>query len=561
MMNRRWMMGVIGILVGLLSVSIHASMTITAQVDKPTVSVSDRLTYQVTVMGSPGGVLPQPVFPDVSAQFDVVGQNRFQTVQMINGSVTMALRYAVQLQPKRVGTVTIPPSYIEVNGTYIKTEAITVTVATGNVAAAMAPVAEQALLTGAVNLVATVSDDSIYVGESVLYTLRLYRNVALDRGAVYEPSRFEGFWTTDLPVPKQPRIVTIQGRRFYEFIVQKTMLTALNSGSKLIQPARLNGRTVYQSNPLSVMVNALPESSRPTIEPAIGDFSMRVDPVSESVSVNTPVTIRVHVTGTGNFKSVTQLQERIPASARFYMANVTQNVSDTIPRSGEKTFEYVLIPNQPGRLTIQPFELWTFNPSTEQYVPVTTPLMTILVHGLASTEPRTNAVSSNVIATESIQVPAYLAVETSSWTARAIMTVLVIGFIVLNGCLLMAWSGPLLIRYWRQRPRNQRRRQIQLAIQSIDQLAQSDNPSSSDLQAVFAVVSDALSVVTGESLTGKSVDDIGRCLSESLSESEQAGFVDALSALQALIYSPTSSPLAQVQAVLVQLSSQLKGMK
>lgn len=560
-MNRRWMMGVIGILVGLLSVSIHASMTITAQVDKPTVSVSDRLTYQVTVMGSPGGVLPQPVFPDVSAQFDVVGQNRFQTVQMINGSVTMALRYAVQLQPKRVGTVTIPPSYIEVNGTYIKTEAITVTVATGNVAAAMAPVAEQALLTGAVNLVATVSDDSIYVGESVLYTLRLYRNVALDRGAVYEPSRFEGFWTTDLPVPKQPRIVTIQGRRFYEFIVQKTMLTALNSGSKLIQPARLNGRTVYQSNPLSVMVNALPESSRPTIEPAIGDFSMRVDPVSESVSVNTPVTIRVHVTGTGNFKSVTQLQERIPASARFYMANVTQNVSDTIPRSGEKTFEYVLIPNQPGRLTIQPFELWTFNPSTEQYVPVTTPLMTILVHGLASTEPRTNAVSSNVIATESIQVPAYLAVETSSWTARAIMTVLVIGFIVLNGCLLMAWSGPLLIRYWRQRPRNQRRRQIQLAIQSIDQLAQSDNPSSSDLQAVFAVVSDALSVVTGESLTGKSVDDIGRCLSESLSESEQAGFVDALSALQALIYSPTSSPLAQVQAVLVQLSSQLKGMK
>ena len=561
MMNRRWMMGVIGILVGLLSVSIHASMTITAQVDKPTVSVSDRLTYQVTVMGSPGGVLPQPVFPDVSAHFDVVGQNRFQTVQMINGSVTMALRYAVQLQPKRVGTVTIPPSYIEVNGTYIKTEAITVTVATGNVAAAMAPVAEQALLTGAVNLVATVSDDSIYVGESVLYTLRLYRNVALDRGAVYEPSRFEGFWTTDLPVPKQPRIVTIQGRRFYEFIVQKTMLTALNSGSKSIQPARLNGRTVYQSNPLSVMVNALPESSRPTIEPAIGDFSMRVDPVSESVSVNTPVTIRVHVTGTGNFKSVTQLQERIPASARFYMANVTQNVSDTIPRSGEKTFEYVLIPNQPGRLTIQPFELWTFNPSTEQYVPVTTPLMTILVHGLASTEPRTNAVSSNVIATESIQVPAYLAVETSSWTARAIMTVLVIGFIVLNGCLLMAWSGPLLIRYWRQRPRNQRRRQIQLAIQSIDQLAQSDNPSSSDLQAVFAVVSDALSVVTGESLTGKSVDDIGRCLSESLSESEQAGFVDALSALQALIYSPTSSPLAQVQAVLVQLSSQLKGMK
>ena len=560
-MNRRWMMGVIGILVGLLSVSIHASMTITAQVDKPTVSVSDRLTYQVTVMGSPGGVLPQPVFPDVSAQFDVVGQNRFQTVQMINGSVTMALRYAVQLQPKRVGTVTIPPSYIEVNGTYIKTEAITVTVATGNVAAAMAPVAEQALLTGAVNLVATVSDDSIYVGESVLYTLRLYRNVALDRGAVYEPSRFEGFWTTDLPVPKQPRIVTIQGRRFYEFIVQKTMLTALNSGSKLIQPARLNGRTVYQSNPLSVMVNALPESSRPTIEPAIGDFSMRVDPVSESVSVNTPVTIRVHVTGTGNFKSVTQLQERIPASARFYMANVTQNVSDTIPRSGEKTFEYVLIPNQPGRLTIQPFELWTFNPSTEQYVPVTTPLMTILVHGLASTEPRTNAVSSNVIATESIQVPAYLAVETSSWTARAIMTVLVIGFIVLNGCLLMAWSGPLLIRYWRQRPTNQRRRQIQLAIQSIDQLAQSDNPSSSDLQAVFAVVIDALSVFTGESLTGKSVDDIGRCLSESLSESEQAGFVDALSALQALIYSPTSSPLAQVQAVLVQLSSQLKGMK
>ncbi|TBR15263.1 hypothetical protein EPO66_06025 [bacterium] len=97
----------------LFSVS-FAQTVITAEIDKPVLSVGDELVYKLTI-NSPEKQLPAPKFPDFKG-FDVLSSAQTSEISIAKGNFATFIVYVFILSAKDPGKITIPPSSIKIKG-------------------------------------------------------------------------------------------------------------------------------------------------------------------------------------------------------------------------------------------------------------------------------------------------------------------------------------------------------------------------------------------------------------------------------------------------------------
>jgi hypothetical protein len=406
------------------------SVSVTASVDRNSVSLNEYIGYSVTVSADESS-LPEPQLGDLSG-FNRYGSGKSQNISIVNGKVNASVTYSYTLGPKSAGKFTIPPSSVTYKGKVYSTQPIEVDVAKAqaqssqNVSVAqpqsrgarqVSRPAQSQNIQGKVFVKASVNKKTVYQNEKLVYKFSFYSNVALASNPEYFAPDFSGFWN-DGSKPSN-RIENIDGAE-YSVSEVETLLYPIETGNKTISPTRLKIAVMDFSSPSSlddffgsffqgmgqrqvktleseeikIRVLPLPQENRPAdFYGAIGDFKISSSLDKTSAAVNEPATLTLRVSGSGNMKSVSKIDFDVKDGFRKY-DTVVSDIS-----SGGKEFKTILVPVSPGEKTIPPVKLSFFNPAKKKYETVETKSLTLNVSGEAvyDEEPSAAAAKTSTI--------------------------------------------------------------------------------------------------------------------------------------------------------------------
>src|SRR5450631_295065 len=122
------------------------------------------------------------------------------------------------------------------------------------------------------------------------------------------------------------------------------------------------------SMPSELTVLELPVEGRPpNFSGAVGSFKIAGDISSHGAAVGDPLTLRMHVTGSGNFDRVDSTMLEHLDRWKTYPPKSSFKASDALGLKGEKIFEQPLIASEPGTHTLPGLAFSYFDPGTHRY--------------------------------------------------------------------------------------------------------------------------------------------------------------------------------------------------
>jgi hypothetical protein len=122
------------------------------------------------------------------------------------------------------------------------------------------------------------------------------------------------------------------------------------------------------SPPVELTVSALPAEGRPPdFSGAVGTFKIASDLSSTAASAGDPLTLRLHVSGSGNFDRVDSRMLEHIERWKTYPPKSMFKAADAVGYKGEKTFEQPLIASKPGGQTLPALSFSYFDPTTGRY--------------------------------------------------------------------------------------------------------------------------------------------------------------------------------------------------
>ena len=227
--------------------------------------------------------------------------------------------------------------------------------------------------------------------------------------------KFSGFWAKDLFVAEQLDLQqeTIGQAKFLVWPLRRHALFPTSSGTHQVQPLTVTcgiprknrgrrdvlslfdspffGRSQsveVRSGSLSVEVMPLPQLGRPAaFTGAVGSYTITAyaDPVS--IPVGEPVTLSIQIAGTGNVEAIVEPDIGGLEGFKVYepKIEVQESIRDDL-YLGSKSYEYILIPERAGSLTIPAVQFAYFDPHTVEYRTVMSHPLRIDSRGSASDE-------------------------------------------------------------------------------------------------------------------------------------------------------------------------------
>ncbi len=145
-------------------------------------------------------------------------------------------------------------------------------------------------------------------------------------------------------------------------------------------------KDITAASPEAAMtVLALPAQGRPAdFGGAVGSFKISTDVSTAKSTAGDPLTLRLHVTGAGNFDRVDSRMLSGDGQWKTYEPKASFNSPDPTGHRGEKIFEQPLIASQPGTHTIPPLHFSYFDPSTRHYETAHSAPLTVAVSAAAA---------------------------------------------------------------------------------------------------------------------------------------------------------------------------------
>lgn len=383
-----------------------------ASVNAERIGIEDVLELKISIEGGSG----DPRLPDVDG-FRVSGRSRSSRVQFVGGRMTSTASYTYQLLPQEEGRFTIGPITVEVSGETHRTDPIEVEVVSGSVVPrgrGRAPSPFGSLLPRSrrnlgvdpndVFLRAELSEESVYQGEQVVVTYRLYSRYVPLGPQIEDDPPLTGFWVEEAELGDDDRTErrTVDDKEYLVFPLKRRILFPTKSG-KLEVPsvtwstafrvtsgdpfdtffARGSRPIRVRSSPVTLEVKPLPTAGRPRdFSGAVGDYELTAELNRDEVPVGEAVTLTLSITGDGNLRSV----ESPPLPDMPGFRTFDPKTDETVRAgrdglSGSKQWEYVLIPESGGTKEVGPWHFPHFDPHAGEYVDATAGPLALMVSG------------------------------------------------------------------------------------------------------------------------------------------------------------------------------------
>ena len=115
-------------------------------------------------------------------------------------------------------------------------------------------------------------------------------------------------------------------------------------------------------------VEALPSAGRPAdFSGAVGTFAVATDISADRATAGEPLSLRLHVSGSGNFDRVATPMLKEDPHFKVYPPKATFVAADAVGIAGEKTFEQPIVALNSGAATIPALSFSYFSPQTHRY--------------------------------------------------------------------------------------------------------------------------------------------------------------------------------------------------
>jgi hypothetical protein len=387
----------------------RADGALRSEISPQTGHIDDLFLFTVTFEGPQDRITPQL---SAGGDFEVQLLGPKTSVSIINGQVFSRQQFIYQLTPKREGTLQTPEVQAQVNGELLSAPAISVVIKSA--------ASQQSAPTGAgaeqIFMQQTAAPESAYVGQQIVNAITVHTRVNL-RGVRIEDDAADGFWQETISDGDNSQ-QTVNGIEYGTARILRALF-ALKPG-KLPLPARkalvqvpvtknanpfgnldpfsddffqnFFQRTVIQekkiiSNEISLNVKPLPP-----IPPELLQFSRGLTIVGETaitanyseapLKVGESKNISIVVTSTGHLNPLKAPTLTPPTGMKIYDGQTT--VKHDVNQGQlltQKTFNYSVVPTQPGMLRIPGVSLAYFNPDTGSYKLATTSDIALVVAG------------------------------------------------------------------------------------------------------------------------------------------------------------------------------------
>jgi len=331
------------------------------------------------------------------------------SVQIINGRMSQetSYTYTFYLQAIEEGKFVIPPATIRVKGKEYRSDSIHIEVVVGapgarpsQPSAARKPGTESAGVEAAGEVFVRLipSRTELYVGEPLTVSLKLFSRVDIAGLEEVKYPDFSGFVKEDLETPKLTSLQreNVNGIIYGTGIIQQFLLFPQVTGEITIDPVQVtaliqqrisepdpffgdffsrfaNVPKVLATLPLKITVKSLPENKPADFSGIVGKINISASLNKDTVKVNDALNFKITVSGNGNLKLAGRPVFKLSPDIEIYDPKITDNLRNTTSgTTGQRTYEYVLIPRHHGDFVIPPVTYSYFNPAIKKYETATT---------------------------------------------------------------------------------------------------------------------------------------------------------------------------------------------
>lgn len=402
-----------------------AEAAATQRIEPTQIGMGDSARLIIAASGNEASTISPPMVAGL--EFVAVGQS--QRIESINGVSSASTTVTYQVIPQESGVFTIPgatPGSSPVVLTVNPSGGPGATARGGSSASALPAGSAHATANGAAFVRLRLSKRELYAGESIPVDIQ----VGMRDGFVASLNGLptlngDAFTLNKLSVQPQRAEEIIDGRP-YTVLTWHSTLAAVKPGELALTietPLTVRMRTAARpdaalpgagdiddlfngamiqnffgtstekditvaSAPTAFTVLALPAQDRPAdFSGAVGSFSVSSDVSDEKVAAGDPVTLRLRISGTGNFDRVSTPMLHDVEHWKTYLPTAKFTAQDDIGHRGEKTFEQPLIAMQPGTQSLPALTFSWFDPNSRHYVVArTSPLNVAITAGASASQ-------------------------------------------------------------------------------------------------------------------------------------------------------------------------------
>ena len=258
-------------------------------------------------------------------------------------------------------------------------------------------------------MLATVDKTTVYEQEALLLTFKIYKLPSVDLRTMSNKMpdlKNCHVQEVELPQQKEFNLEHYNGRNYQTMVWSQYVLFPQHSGELEIPATPFEGvvaqRVENRSNDvfdmffnssryvevkkdlttrsIKINVKPLPQGKSSAFYGGVGDFTISSSISSTDVTANDAVTVRVILSGTGNLKLVKTPEIKFPQDFDIYDPKVENKYTIKGGRqTGNKVYEYLVIPRHAGQYTIPALEFQYFDPKSGSYKTVKTDEYTLNV--------------------------------------------------------------------------------------------------------------------------------------------------------------------------------------
>ena len=363
------------------------------------VPLNGQFVLNVEVSGSRDS---DPALPDLSGFAAYLGSGTSTSMQFVNGRMSTTFTIQYRFQAIREGTFEIGPVTVRVDGRGLSTDPLTIEVSSAPAAGSGGRgAADGGIGPDDLFVTATLSEEQVYVNQPVVVEYRIFTRVDVEGVSVVRQPGTAGFWVEELATPqRRAEQVVRDGVQYASQVIRRVALFPTSAGPKRLEPLVLEAQVRVQRPsrrgrdpfgdpfggffgdslfgrrmPVSVASNALDLDVRPAPPGAPASYSGFVGSLAVSAGVdrtaaetNDALTLRLDVSGTGNIRTLPEPNLNLPPAFEVYPPEMREEVEPTADGvRGSRVYEYVVVPREPGRMTIPPVELAYFDPERGAY--------------------------------------------------------------------------------------------------------------------------------------------------------------------------------------------------
>lgn len=402
---------VISFFLGLISLGKVAAQEVTVKLGANEIGLNQYFTISVAIEND--NIRQHTPFPDIDG-FVKRGTSSSSSTSFINGKISSSHTITQNYQPTEKGTFTLRSFKMQVNDKEVSSAGLQINVGepvqtrrrsafddpfdnffggANNAPTEYIDVKADAFLS------LSTSKNEVYVGEGFTATLAFYVSESnradmrfYDLGKqvteIVKQIKPERCWEENFNIEQiNGEPITLNGKQFTRYTIYQAAFFPLNvedisfpavnldlikykvaKNPSFFGQNRQEDFEKFRSQPKTVKVRELPPHPlRESV--SVGQYQLREKLDKESLETGQSLNYSFDVVGVGNVSAITEPMIPEDDNFDFYAPNTRQSVNRANARiSGNKSFNYYGIPNEPGEYKLGDYFSWVFfDPQTAKY--------------------------------------------------------------------------------------------------------------------------------------------------------------------------------------------------